>query len=57
MEETTNTAGTAGSALHGALPVEPAFSSTLISLVVLRNNEGKFATTHERDGWYLPAGR
>jgi hypothetical protein len=43
--------------LHGELPTEPGFSSTLISLVVLRNSEGRFASTHERDGWYLPAGR
>jgi hypothetical protein len=47
----------AGGPLHGELPTEPGFSSTLISLVVLRNAEGRFASTHERDGWYLPAGR
>lgn len=41
----------------GPIPTEPGFTATLISLVVLRNAEGKFASTHEHDGWYLPAGR
>lgn len=43
--------------LLGEVATEPSFPATLICLVVLRNEEGKFASTHEYGGWYLPAGR
>jgi len=42
--------------MEGGIP-DNAFQTVLISLVVVRDTNGRFVSTHEHDGWYLPAGR
>jgi len=42
--------------MEEAIP-DNAFQTCLISLVVVQDDAGRFVSTHEHDGWYLPAGR